>query len=509
MDFEKDNIYKISVIQEIEQIIITTGELRQDFNIYDNYFQNLDQRTTDILSNKLIYKENPIDQITTIKTALSKIRNSTISFKRFIENTKIQSLNDSVKNDLGHHLNEIATTLNIIKEKQIRINADTLNAIQNIDVFITRFENKIQVSKEFSDKIGIICTYNNEMVLSLNYVYEILSSTHETIERYQSNINEKNNLNYIDRFKEDTSLIVKKYENEIKDITEKFENQFKNFKLDQEKVIKSSNLLINGVDSGLKNLAELNKRTQNIELEFSKIIGTETEKVKEELNGSRTTLMKVIDDVKVEAYTKLNTVNIEANAKLNSINTAHTDFINLVEKAGIYELTQNYKNKADEEKKDYVTNRRWTVGAICLAILTTVIVIALPIWEHWSANPPVEANYYTVFARLSVSIMFFVLALYTSKQAAKHYECYQENHRTFLQLAALEPFISRMSDEEKLNIRKTLVPIYFNQNADGKFAAKENEVDLPMNLHAIVNRAFDIVSEKKEAKNQESSTENK
>ncbi|MEG0553655.1 MAG: hypothetical protein RR533_09065 [Carnobacterium sp.] len=192
-----------------------------------------------------------------------------------------------------------------------------------------------------------------------------------------------------------------------------------------------------------------------------------------------------------------------ANTKLNEINKAHTDFINLVEKAGIYELTQNYKTKADEEKKDYKLNMWLTIGSIVLAIFATIAVITIPIIEHWKATPPVPMDYFTLFARLSISLMFFVLALYTSKQAAKHYECYQENHRTFLQLAALEPFMSRMSHDEQKEIRKGLIPSYFNQGVDGKFAAKGDEVDLPTNIHAIVNRAFDLVGEKKEPKTAE------
>ncbi|MEG0553654.1 MAG: hypothetical protein RR533_09060 [Carnobacterium sp.] len=82
------------------------------------------------------------------------------------------------------------------------------------------------------------------------------------------------------RLKEETNLIVQKYENEIINLTKKFDNQFKKFELDQKKITNSNELLSSGVDEGLKNLAELNERTQKIELEFSKIIGTETEKVK-------------------------------------------------------------------------------------------------------------------------------------------------------------------------------------------------------------------------------------
>lgn len=274
---------------------------------------------------------------------------------------------------------------------------------------------------------------------------------------------------YIDRFKENTDLLIKKYENEISNLTEKFENQFKNFKLDQEKIINSSNLLINGVDSGLKNLADLNERTQKLELEFSKIIGTETNKVKEELNGSKNALIEVVDSITTEA-----------NKKLTGINTAHLDFINLVSNAGIYKLTENYDKKAKEEKKQYETYRAYTGRAIGAAIAFTIIILTIPLIEYWGATPAVDTNYYTILARLTISLMFFVLALYFSKQASKHYECYQENHRTFLQLAALEPFMARMTPEEQKEIRKSLVPSYFNQGSDGKFAAKADEVDMSM-----------------------------
>ncbi|MFW2805155.1 hypothetical protein ACN6Q0_20190, partial [Acinetobacter baumannii] len=102
--------------------------------------------------------------------------------------------------------------------------------------------------------------------------------------------------------------------------------------------------------------------------------------------------------------------------------------------------------------------------------------------------------------RLSISIMILVLALFFSKQAAKHYECYQENNRTFLQLAALEPFIANMSHEDQLAIRKQLIPTYFNQNADGKFASKGEEVDISTNVHSLLSQTLTLLAEKKDQK---------
>ena len=132
---------------------------------------------------------------------------------------------------------------------------------------------------------------------------------------------------------------------------------------------------------------------------------------------------------------------------------------------------------------------------VALQVLLCPVFIFAFFENSGNTNHP---NYLILISRLSISAMFFILALYLSKQAAKHYESYQENHRTFLQLAALEPFMARMNEDEQKEIRKGLIPSYFNQNVDGKFTVKGDEVDLPANIHAIVNRAFDVLSERKE-----------
>lgn len=495
MDYAEENIFKTSLIQEIEGITVASNSIKKEIKQANDYLYNLTQPIINDLTDEKIFKENPIEQIDDINSLLSDIRTLAIHFNELIKNIKLNKLNHLEKNNLNHQVNEIFTTLNIIKEKSSTLRTTIYNALQTKDANILIKDNSINIKNEYMDNIEEICMLNSNILSSLKYAYEVLSLTTESIERLQNNLSDKINLNYIDRFKEETSLIIKKYDNEIKNLTEKFENQFKNFQLDQNEATKSNQLLTNEVNSSLKKLTDLNERTQKIELEFSKIIGVETEKVKEDLNLSRINLMNVIDSITTEA-----------NTKLNEIKNAHTDFINLVSNAGIYKLTENYDKKATEEKKQYETYRTYTGRAIGAAIAFTIIILAIPLIEYWGANPPVDTNYYTILARLTISLMFFVLALYFSKQASKHYECYQENHRTFLQLAALEPFMARMTPEEQKEIRKSLVPSYFNQGTDGKFASKGDEVDLPTNMYAIVNRAFDIVSEKKDPKTSENTT---
>lgn len=404
------------------------------------------------------------------------------------------------------YLSNIEKLFSIIEDEYLEITSDfvfkklindhksNLDTFGNLYLEIFSAMRPLEEKEKISDLLNQFQKANSDISISLERIFKIFSSMYKSLLNYK-NFTEETELNYQDRFKEETNLIIKKYENEIKSLTSKYANEIKNLKLDQENISKSNNLLKDEIDDSLEKLTNLNEKTQKIEVEFSKIIGTESEKVKNDLNISRIKLME-----------EIHSITTEANTKLNELNNAHTDFINLVSNAGIYKLTENYDKKAKEEKKDYKLNMWLTVVAISLAIIATIVVITIPIVEHWKANPPVDMDYFTLFARLSISIMFFVLALYTSKQAAKHYECYQENHRTFLQLAALEPFMARMTHDEQKEIRKGLIPSYFNQGADGKFTSKGDEVDLPTNIASLMGKLVDLVGEKKEPKSDENTS---
>lgn len=398
---------------------------------------------------------------------------------KYFENSKYEPLKNSgsvFEEEFSKKIVETGKQLNYLTGRvdTIILNLSTFSDSENISTLeLKTLENIYPIKRE------ILKLLNN-----ISESFEFIKNGMIDAEIFE--------LEYIKRFNQESSLIKKSFENNIFEITSTFESKFKNIELEYSRVSKSNNLLNTSVDAGLKKLAELNQRTQNIELEFSNILSTETEKVKKDLNSSRTALNNVIQEITTSA-----------NTKLNEINKAHTDFINLVSNAGIYKLTENYDKKATEEKKQYETYRTYTSRAIGAAIVFTVIILTIPLIEYWGANPAVDTNYYTILARLTISLMFFVLALYFSKQASKHYECYQENHRTFLQLAALEPFMANMTAEEKQEIRKSLVPSYFNQGADGKFATKGDDVDMSM-MFTFMDKLSNFAQNKKDTKATES-----
>lgn len=418
--------------------------------------------------NNITLRNNLIDN------TLDKLKNTFTLIQSEIKNFDLQVTNHMDANELKRKINNINTDLSVILEKLKNKNKEFNEKINEINLVV------INISKEQKNKILTKITesffeYKNDFYSSLSNVFSLTEQMFEFI-RYLNKTNNEIQVDISENFSKKMSLILKKYENNVFNITEKFENELKVFKLDLEKVSHTSTLLKEEVEEGLNNITDLNKKIQKVELEFSKILSSQNNFIKVELEKTKLRLLENIEEIIDEAKNKSKQID-DQEAKIKN---SHNDFIKLVEQAGIYELTQNYKNKAEDEKNEYTTFRKYTAFSILAAVGFTLAVFIFAFYEQSvSASSP---NYLILISRLSISAMFFILALYLSKQAAKHYESYQENHRTFLQLAALEPFMARMSEEEQKEIRKGLIPSYFNQNSDGKFAVKTDEVDMSMML---------------------------
>ncbi|WP_119685732.1 hypothetical protein [Acinetobacter pittii] len=360
-----------------------------------------------------------------------------------------------------------------------------------LDELISKLSNSSSQDKKdieyLNQTINDIKDKKNQIFSLSEKSLEIARSYLENLESSVSSIlklkdfHDKRFYELAENFKKNNDFIIKKHESNIKNLTENFNIKFNELQLENDNLLQNSKLMKKKYEEGFLKLNELNNKNDEMTNYLSQEIKNKMDIIDLELESTKNLCLNEIRAMRNRTY-----------AQTKKLKIAQDDFVKLVENAGIYNLTENYKKKALEEKGDYEFNRNITIGAIIGAILTTVVVIGIPIYEYWQHNPPIEQNYYTLFARFTVSIMFFVLAVYTSKQASKHYECYQENNRTFLQLAALEPFMERMSEDEQKTIRKGLIPIYFNQNPDEKFTSKTEEVALPTDIKAIAEKIIDV-----------------
>lgn len=407
-----------------------------------------------------------------------------------------KSIKTNYKNEIKEYTDNILAALNQTNDSfkviktflDLYINYFSSASVENI---VNKRDSNFESEKLKIDK------HTKTIVNKLDHVNECLqlikniciNSVTEESQREQ-----EFNQDYLIRFNEEKSLLIKQFENEIMNLKEKYDNTFKSHILDLEGVQKSVDLLNKSVNNALKNQNDLFQKITKIELEFSEIIKEKKEQIESELELERNAIS-----------TQINTVKDQLLEDEKQIKNAHTDFINLVGQAGIYELTENYSQKAKDEEKEYKNYRSYTSWAIIAAICSTFLILMLAWAEQVFAD--VETNYLFLASRLTLSLMFFVLAFYLSKQAAKHYECFQENHRTFLQLAALEPFMAKMSEDEQKAIRKGLISTYFNQNADGKFAPNGEEVSW-LDVKSFLEKLPEFGKNSQETNNNESSKPN-
>lgn len=471
-------------MEKVYEKTFLRNELNQQLININQSFKGLDSKLThikDYYTSKNETQETP----TLIKIINSIQKDFELNQNKYIDTfNDIFSIIDSFyldihliidnKNieDINNYLNLLITTKAMIEneytDRSTILSSTYYGNFNEIEIILTNFIKKNKTT--FAIFIRSLKAILKSLKLSFNQHQVSISESFRSALDKEIEIISKN-------FIHERGVIINGFKIDMQTLKEDLNLEKNNIN----QLIKSSNseltLLKKGLETVQENSFDLTNKINEYSNKVNNLIGNKAA----ELNKS---LDEYIEVLKSSYDIKIKEINDSyENAKKN-----YQNFSALAERAGIYGLTQNYAKKAKEEKIEYQDYRRYTTFAILAAIATTVTIILIPIIEHWGMSITLDSNYYyTLMARLTISIMFFVLALYLSKQASKHYECYQENHRTYLQLAALEPFINRMSDEEQLNIRKSLIPIYFNQNKEGKFASKEDEIKLPQVISHLKN----------------------
>ncbi|MGE9774543.1 hypothetical protein ACQP7A_13550 [Acinetobacter baumannii] len=490
MQTQSNNTQYLQDIEHINELILKN--YKKFFQVFNNLQLKLNSHISKI-ENEEKFEYLLVQQRSVIISDYDKLTTEINYVERLIKGFNFSNFSESIKDNFSQQLNSILHNLSTIEDL---INSFTEIAdrvgykILEPDGNHAEASQHTNYTKELVNKLIPICGDIQHFTTDTLYLFKNIGLL------VSNNINKdlsKTEIEFYERFKDEISLLVKKYNNEISNLTQIYENKIKNYELDLDKLRKSSELLISGVDAGLKNSNELNEKTQNLELFFSTIINEKKSKIDEELEAEKNKISINIKDVKEALF-----------AEEKTIRAAHKDFLTLVGNAGIYKLTENYHEKAKDEKKEYKRFRRYTSYSLIAAIVSTFLIFIWALYDKpdttynfmiylWQPESSNKIDYFLLLSRLSISLMFFVLAYYLSKQASKHYECYQENHRTFLQLAALEPFMVKMNEDEQKIIRKGLIPTYFNQNADGKFASAGEEIGFPSSITSPIEKLAEVL----------------
>lgn len=151
----------------------------------------------------------------------------------------------------------------------------------------------------------------------------------------------------------------------------------------------------------------------------------------------------------------------QADAVIDSLEKHKMDAARIVQVVGDIGVTGNYQNIANNETGQ-ANLWRW----ITIALFASGLIMAGITFYKFYHEPVTTTNTLAIAVRLLYALAIAAPAFYTARESARHRTNADRARQTELELASLGPFIELMKDEDKEEIRKSLIRTYFGRSVD-------------------------------------------
>jgi len=153
----------------------------------------------------------------------------------------------------------------------------------------------------------------------------------------------------------------------------------------------------------------------------------------------------------------------QSNAKeiLAALDTHKNDAARIVQVVGDIGVTGNYQTIANRETKQANIWRWMTVGLFACGLAMAGFT-----FYKFYHEPVTPTNTLGIAIRLLYALAIAAPALYTARESARHRTNADRARQTELELASLGPFIELLKDQDKDDIRKSLISSYFGRTVD-------------------------------------------
>lgn len=118
-------------------------------------------------------------------------------------------------------------------------------------------------------------------------------------------------------------------------------------------------------------------------------------------------------------------------------------------------MVHGYQTTANEERN---ASRWWQGGAV--ASLSIWIILGCIFFVRTYDQ---ELSWTVVVRQLLISTPFILLAGFAAMQASQHQRVERTNRRTELEIASIDPFLATLDDEERNDVKRSLVDKFFGQ----------------------------------------------
>lgn len=151
----------------------------------------------------------------------------------------------------------------------------------------------------------------------------------------------------------------------------------------------------------------------------------------------------------------------EASGIIDALETHKTNAARIVQVVGDIGVTGNYQNIANKETGQANLWRWITIGLFAGGLL-----MAGATFYKFYHEPVTGTNTLAIAVRLLYALAIAAPAFYTARESARHRTNADRARQTELELASLGPFIELMTEQDKEEIRKSLIPTYFGRPVD-------------------------------------------
>lgn len=153
--------------------------------------------------------------------------------------------------------------------------------------------------------------------------------------------------------------------------------------------------------------------------------------------------------------------NEQAIGAISELNKHKDDAARIVQVVGDIGVTGNYQNIANNETGQANLWRWITVGLFACGL-----IMAGATFIKFYHEPVNQTNTLAIAVRLLYALAIAAPAFYTARESARHRTNADRARQTELELASLGPFIELMQEQDKEEIRKSLIPTYFGRQID-------------------------------------------
>lgn len=200
-------------------------------------------------------------------------------------------------------------------------------------------------------------------------------------------------------------------------------------------------------------LNEFKASYKNVEKDFLESSGKDIKALTETFNNAAAEAKLQLS----EQISKSEKNAVEVISFLDEKKRLASDLLQIIGNIGI---TGNYNKIAESEKK---SAENFRMIAIFLMILVAISVAVLT-WHITSVATDIKLEH-AIF-RFVAGFSLLIPAAYAAKEAAKHRDAELRNRKFELELASLEPFLEKLPEEKRNNIKEKLTERFFGQNID-------------------------------------------